>query len=215
MAIKVGSAIFQDHISIELFPNKWTDIFVFPVHHDRALPPWNHAEAVKTVIQTLRKSRISPSLWVPVMTPGGWYSNELKFALRNASIPVAVTNGRTMPQILDFSKLPGIYAAPCSGGEPAEVLPVFNLKKNALKTLLIMARFTAAYNNEVATHLMISEDTSRAALQKLAQLGYVEYHPNDGNIDIHLPSYTGGWTDRIRKAKKWNGDYWPYWKIRR
>jgi hypothetical protein len=215
MAIKLGPAIFEDHISLELFPHKWTDTFIFPVRHDQALPPWNYAEVVKTVIRALRRSRRSPSLWVPVMAPGKWYFEEVKFALRNASIPVAVTNGRTVPQILDFSNFPGMYGAPCSGGEPTEVPLISDLKKHALRTLLAMARFTTAYNNEIACNLMISEDTSRTALKTLAELGYVEYHPNDGNIDAHLPSYTGGSTDRRRKSKKWNGEYWPYWKIRR
>jgi hypothetical protein len=215
MPIRIGPAIFEDHISIEIFPNKWTDTFIFPISHDWALPPWNYAEAVKTAIQSLRRSRRSPSLWVPVMAPGKWYFEELKFALRYASIPTAVTNGRTMPHLLDFSKPPGVYGTRCFGGEPTEELPTSSLRKNALRTLLIMARFTAAYNNEVASNLMISEDTSRAALKTLAELGYVEYHPNDGNIDAHLQSHTPGWTDRRRMGKKSNGDYWPYWKIRR
>lgn len=216
MPIRVGPAIFENHISLEIFPNKWTDTFIFPIYHDRVLPPWNYAELVKTLIRSLRRSRRSPSLWVPVIAPGKWYFEELKFALRNASIPVAVTNGRVMPRILDFSQLPGIYDAPCSGGEHTESLPGSTLKRNVLRSLLVMARFTAAYNNEVASHLMICDDTSRAALKTLEQLGYVEYHPNDGNIDAHLPSYTGGWTDRRRKSKKcFNGEYWPYWKIRR
>jgi len=99
--MRLGPAIFEDHISIELFPKKWTDTFIFPVRHDRALPPWHYAEVVKTVIQPLRKSRRSPSLWVPVLAPGKWYFDEMKYALRNTSITVAVTSGRTVPRILD------------------------------------------------------------------------------------------------------------------
>jgi hypothetical protein len=215
MTIKIGPAIFEDHISIEIFPKKWTDTFIFPVRHDRALPPWNYAEVVKTVIPSLRRSRRSPSLWVPVIAPGKWYVDEVKFALRKATIPVAVTWGRTVPQLLDFSRPPGIYNAPCSGGEPTGALPVSELTQKALRSLLVMARFTAAYNNEVACSLILGEDASRAALQTLAKLGYVEYHPNDGNIDAHLLPHTREWTDRRRKGKKWNGDYWPYWMIRR
>jgi hypothetical protein len=144
MAVQVGSAIFEDHISLEIVPNKWTDTFIFPVRHNWVLPPWNYAEVVKTVIQVLRKARNSPSLWVPVLAPGRWYFNELKYALRKTSIPVAVTLGRTVPQLLDFSQAPGIYDMPCGSPETADRLPIFNLTENALRSLLLMARFTTA-----------------------------------------------------------------------
>jgi len=213
--MRLGPAIFEDHISIELFPKKWTDTFIFPVRHDRALPPWHYAEVVKTVIQPLRKSRRSPSLWVPVLAPGKWYFDEMKYALRNASIPVAVTSGRTVPRILDFSKLPGIYDAPCVAGEPAEPLPVSDLPENALRSLLVMARFTTAYTNEVRSSLMLGDWASRNALKTLAKYGYMEHHPNDGDIDSHLLPSKKRTAKRTRQGKKWNGDYWPYWKIRR
>jgi hypothetical protein len=215
MSVKLGPAIFEDQISIELVPEKWTDTFIFPVRHDRALPPWNYAEVVKTVIRTLRRSRRRPSLWVPVMAPGKWYFDEMKYALRNASIPVAVTWGRTLPQILDFSKPPGIYDAPCFASEPADSLPVFDLTENALRSLLVMARFTAAYTNEVECSLMLGEVASRTALRRLAKRGYIEYHPNDGDINAHLLSSKQKPIRKNRQNMKWNGDYWPYWKIRR
>jgi hypothetical protein len=41
MAVRVGSAVFEDHISIEVLPNKWTDTFVLLIRHDMALPPWD------------------------------------------------------------------------------------------------------------------------------------------------------------------------------
>lgn len=215
MAVKVGPALFEDHVSIEIVPNRWTDTFIFPVRHDWALSPWSYAEVVKTVIRTLRKWRKSPSLWVPVMAPGNWYFDEMKYALRNASIPVAVTRGRTIPQILDFSKLPGIYGAPCNGAEPAEPLPVVDLAKNTLRSLLQIACFTAAYNNEIACSLMIGENVSRRALKTLATRGYIEYHANDGNIDSHLIEAKSRLATKGRKNTKWNGDHWPYWKIKR
>ena len=215
MAVKLGTAIFEDHISIELVPHKWTDTLIFPVRHDRALPPWNQAEVVKTVIRVLRKARRGVSLWVPVMAPGTWYFREIKYALRNALIPVAVTMGRTVPQVLDFSSHPGIFDAPCLEVEPANALPVPDLTENALRSLLLMARFTVAYTNEVECSLLLGEVATRTALRKLAKLGYTEYHPNDGNINSHLlaskPRPTGG----NRQNMKWNGDFWPYWKIRR
>ena len=46
MSVRVGSAIFENHVSMEVVPNKWTDTLVFPLRHDRALPPWDYAEAV-------------------------------------------------------------------------------------------------------------------------------------------------------------------------
>lgn len=94
MAVRVGSAVFEDHISIEVVPNKWADT------HDRALPPWDFAEVVNTVVPILTKFRRSASLWVPVMAPGRWYFEEVKYALRNVSIPVAITQGSDPPGIM-------------------------------------------------------------------------------------------------------------------
>src|SRR5688572_5574386 len=97
MAVRVGSAVFEDHTSIEVVPNKWTDTFILPIRHDMALPPWDYAEVVNTVIPTLLKLRRGASLWVPVITLGKWYFEEIKYALRNASIPIAITDGRNSP----------------------------------------------------------------------------------------------------------------------
>ena len=110
MATRVGSAVFEDHISMEVWPGSWTDTFVFPVRHDAALPPWDYAEVVKTTIPVLKKMRKGvASLWVPVMAPGKWYFEEVKYALRNPTIPVAVTNGKEqLPRAIDFSVIPGI-----------------------------------------------------------------------------------------------------------
>lgn len=215
MTVKLGSAVFEDHISIELIPGKWTDTFVFPVRHDRALPPWHYAEVVRTAIPTLRRSRRSASLWVPVMAPGNWYFNEVKYALRTASIPVAVTKDYTVPHILDFSKPPGIYDAPCIGGEPAEPSPFADLPETALRSLLVMARFTAAYSNEVRSSLILGDWAARHALKILAKQNFIEHHPNDGNIDSHLLPSKKRTSKGTRQGRKWNGDYWPYWKIRR
>jgi hypothetical protein len=216
MAVKLDSMVFEGHISLELIPGKWTDTFILPVRYDRALPPWSYAEVVKTAIRFLRKFRRNPSLWVPVIAPDKWYFEETKYALRKASIPVAVTQNRQLPGILDFCKPPGVYDAPCHVSESTGQLQVADLAENALRCLLLMACFTAAYNNEIACNLMIGENVSRRALKALASRGYVEYHPNDGNIDSHLIEAK---TRRAVKGKrtnlKWNGDNWPYWKIKR
>ena len=57
MATRVGSAVFEDHISTEVWPGSWTDTFVFPISHVAALPPWDYAEVVKTTIPVLKKMR--------------------------------------------------------------------------------------------------------------------------------------------------------------
>jgi hypothetical protein len=215
MAVKLGSAIFEDHISIELIPGKWTDTFIFPVRHDRMLSPWAFAEVVKAVIRPLKKLRRSASLWVPVLAPGKWYFEEVKYALRSVPIPVAVTQNRKLPALLDFSKHPGIYDSPCPCVAPTAPLPGANLKKNVLRSLLQMARFTVAFTNEIECSLMIGDKTARKALKELAAQGYIELHPNDSDIDSHLIA-----TKRIRKVGRrksvmWNGEHWPYWRIKR
>ena len=93
MAVRVGLAVFEDHISMELVPKKWTDTFVLPIRHDMALPPWDYAEVVNTIMPSLIKLRRGASLWVPVIAPEKWYFEEVKYALRNTSTPVAVTCG--------------------------------------------------------------------------------------------------------------------------
>ena len=215
MPIKLGSAVFEDHISIELIPGKWTDTFIFPVRHDWMLSPWAYAEVVKTVMRPLKKLRRSASLWVPVIAPGRWYFEEVKYALRKASISIAVTQDRNIPQLLDFSRPPGIYDSPCQVTKTANHSPAADLKKNVLRSLFQMARFTAAFTNEIECSLMIGDKTARKALKELADRGYIELHPNDGDIDAHLIA-----TKRIRKMGRrkslmWNGDHWPYWRIKR
>ena len=211
MSVRVGSAIFEDHVSIEVVPNKWTDTFVLPIRHDRALPPWDYAEAVNTVLPTLERLRRGASLWVPVSAPGKWYLEEAKYSLRNASLPVAFTHGENLPGILDFSRPPGIYAVPCKAGALAETSAISDLSNNAIQSLLVMARFTAAYTNEVASCCMIEDRACRSALWELEKRGYIEYHENDTDIDSHLSSAR----QRSSRGAKKQTDIWPYWRIRR
>ena len=211
MAVRVGSAVLEDHISIELVPNKWTDTFILPVRHDMALPSWDHAEVVKTVIPTLIKLRRGASLWVPVMAPGQWYFEEVKYALRSALIPVAITDVRNPPGILDFSRPPAVYDVPCRGGAQADPSPIDDLSDKALRSLLVMARLTAAYTNEVASSCLIEDRDCRRALWELENRGYVEYHKNDAYIDSQLSSAR----QRSSQGEKKEGDTWPYWRIRR
>ena len=211
MAVQVGSAVFEDHISIEVFPNKWTDTFILPVRPDMALPPWDYAEVVKTTMPTLKKLRRSASLWVPVLAPASWYFEEVKFALRDSRLPVAVTCGRKEPGILDFSSAPGVYHVPYRGGAPAELSPTADLSDNALRSLLVMARLTAAYTNEVASTCMIEDRACRSALWELEKHGYVEYHQHDPYIDWHLSSAR----QKASSGEKKDENIWPYWRIRR
>ena len=129
--------------------------FCFPVRHDAALPPWDYAEVVKTTIPVLKKLRKGvASLWVPVMAPGTWYFEEVKYALRDATIPVAVTNGREqLPRAIDFSVIPGIREIPSPPGLPVEELPTSRLHERTVRCLLTMARMTVAYTSEIARYL--------------------------------------------------------------
>jgi len=89
---------------------------------------------------------------------------------------MAVTCGRNQPGILDFSRRPGVYDIPCRGGAPADSSPVADLSENALRSLLVMARLTAEYTNEVASSCMIEDRACRTALWELEKRGHVEYH---------------------------------------
>ena len=210
MAVRVGSAIFEDHISIELVPRKWTDTFILPIWHNMALPPWDYAEVINTTVPILSRLRRGASLWVPVITSARWYFEEVKYALRDASIPVAVTHGRNQPGILDFSRPPAVYDVPCRGGVSVDP-PISDLSDHALRSLLVMARLTAAYTNEIASSCMLEDRTCRGALWELEKRGYVEYHQNDTYIDSHLSSVR----QRSSKGEKQEEGIWPYWRIRR
>ena len=210
MPVRVGSAVFDDHVSLEVWPKSWTDTFVFPVGYDAALPPWDYAEAVKTTIPVLKKMRRSPSLWVPVRAPGKWYYEEVRYALRNPMIPVAVTRGRqTLPRAVDFSVLPGVSGSPNVGGVPVDVPS--QLSERAQRCLLTMARLVSAYTNEVANTSLINRTYCLDALRELESRGFVEYHEHDPYIDSHIISVRR----RSSAGQKKEKDIYPYWRIRR
>jgi hypothetical protein len=125
-------------------------------------------------------------------------------------MPVAVTCGRNQPGILDFSRPPAVYDVPCGGGALVDP-PASDLSDHALQSLLVMARLTAAYTNEVASSCMMEDRACRSVLWELEQRGYVAYHQNDANIDSHLSSSR----QRSSKGEKQDDDVWPYWRIRR
>ena len=137
---------------------------------------------------TLEKFPRGASLWVPVTAPGQWYLEEAKHTLQNASIPVAFTRGENTPSISDFSRPPGIFDVSCKAGAFADSSPISDLSENALRSLLVMVRLTAAYTNEIASCCMIEDRACRSALWELEKRGYVEYHGNDTYIDSHLSS---------------------------
>lgn len=212
MTTRVGPAVFQDHISMEVWPGSWTDTFVFPVTYDAALPPWDYAEVVKTTIPILKKLRKGvASLWVPVIAPGRWYFEEVKYALRNPALPVAVTQGEgQLPRTVDFSVLPGIREIASPPGLPAEKLLTSTLGERTIRCLLALARLTVAYTNEIARYCMINEAYCLESLRELESLKYIE-HCSDTLIDLHLM------TTR-QKASMGSGNekiVRPYWRIRR
>src|SRR5574341_1383100 len=211
MAVRVGKAVLEDHGSIELAPGRWSDTFVVPVRHDRALPPWAYAEVVKMAVKPLFRLRRGASLWIPVSDPGRWYFEEVKHTLRDLWLPLAVTLGcDRLPGSSDFPNLPPLYAAPCRGGIPVEKPKAFRLSENALSCLFVMTRLVAAYTSEVASGCLISDTTCRAALWELEKAGYVEYHISDPYIDSHLLS-----AQRLASQGTRNKEPRPYWRIRR
>jgi hypothetical protein len=210
MAVRVGSAVFDDHISLEVWPRSWTDTFIFPLRCDAALPPWDYAQAVKTTIPVLRKMRRSPSIWVPVMAPGTWYFEEVRYALRNPMIPIAVTNGRQLPpRAVDFSVVPGVSGSPCGGGVPVGMSS--QLSERAERCLFTLARLVSAYVNEIASASLSDSTDCIQALQELEGKGYVEYHEHDPYIDSHIRRPRG----RRPRGEKKEKDIHPYWRIRR
>ena len=214
MAERVGKTVFDDHVSIELAPGRWTDTFVLPVKHDRALPPWDYAKVVRTVVKPLSRLRRGASLWVPVSDPGRWYFEEVKHTLRDLPMPAAVTLGRDrLPGLSDFSKIPPLYDVPCRGGVPAEEPNAFRLSDHALACLFVMTRLVAAYTSEVASGCLISDTTCRAVLWELEKAGYVEYHKCDPYIDSHLISVQRLASQGAKNRK--DEEPRPYWRIRR
>jgi len=101
------------------------------------------------------------------MAPGPWYFEEVKYALRDARIAVAVTNGRDqLPRAIDFSVIPGIREIPSPPGLPVEELPTCRLHERTVRCLLTMARMTVAYTSEVAGTCMMGETNCRESLHE-------------------------------------------------
>ncbi len=214
MAVRVGKAVFDDHISIEMAPGRWSDTFVLAVTHNRGLPPWDYAEVVKTVAGQLLRFRRGASLWAPVTAPGTWYFEEMKFVLRHFPMPLAVTLGQDdIPGFSDFYPHAPLYGAPCRGGVPAEKPKAFQLSKNALSCLFVISRLAAAYTSEVASGCLMSDTTCRAALWELEKAGYVEYHQCDTYIDSHITNFQRQSNHGSQNKK--GEEPRPYWRIRR
>ena len=214
MSVQVGKAVFDDHLSIELAPGRWTDTFIMLLQHDRGLPPWDYAEAVRTVARPLSRFRRGASLWVPVGSPGRWYFEEVKYTLRDFPLALAVTWGRErLPGMGEFNKLPPLYPTPCRGGVLVEMPKAFRLSDKALSCLFVMTRLVAAYTGEIASACLISDTVCRAALSELLRAGYVAYHESDPFIDSHL--LRGRRLAGQGSGKKKKEPPRPYWRIRR
>jgi len=214
MAVRVGKAVFDDHMTIEMGMGRWSDTFVLPVSHDKGLPPWDYAEVVKTVAGQLSRFRRGASLWVPVSASGTWYFEEIKYVLRHFPIALAVTLGQDdVPGFSDFYPYAPLYSAPCRGGVVVERPKAFQLARNALSCLFVISRLTAAYTSEVASGCLMSDTTCRAALWELEKAGYVEYHECDPDIDSHLLSNRKLAIQGMRSDR--HGEPRPYWRIRR
>ena len=68
-----------------------------------------------------------------------------------------------------------MYDIPYRGGAPADSSPVADLSEKARRSLLIMARLTAEYADEVASSCMIGDRACSTALRELEKRGHVEY----------------------------------------
>ncbi len=213
MAVRVGKGIYDDHVSLELSPGNWTDTFILKIAHDRMLPPWDYAEAIKTAIRPLVTGRRGASLWLPIESPGRWFRQEFEYALGDLGFPVAVTDGMDkQPIFRDFLSPPVTYRTKCHGGVPDEHPVASKLTDHAARALLTMTRLVVAYTGEVASACLTSEPTSRESLWELEKLGYVEYYSDNMQIDDHLAKVRRR-SDRFNPRP--NDSPRPYWKIRR
>lgn len=214
MATAVGKGVYDDHVSLQ-FGEKWTDTFVLKVYHDKGLPPWDYAEAVRSAVKPLQKGRPGASLWIPVVSPGSWFCEEFKFALRirNLGLAISVTNGIDQkPTYGSFFVPPVLYKTECRGGVPYDDMHVSKLTDNATQALLALTRFVTAYTSEVASACLKSEVTAREALWELEGYGYVEYHKGDNEIDDHLSAIL---KKSGRPKPRANDKPMPYWKVKR
>jgi hypothetical protein len=145
------------------------------------------------------------------MAPGRWYFEEVKYALRNPSIPVAVTKGKEhLPRTIDFSVLPGIREIPSPPGLPTDELSTFQLSERTISCLLALARLTVAYTNEISRYCMINEAYCLESLRELESLRYIE-HREDPFINSHL--MTARQKSSMGSVKE--EGIRPYWRIRR
>jgi len=175
MAVRVGSAVFDDWQTLEYPPAGWTDTFILRVRHDAGLPPGDYAEGLRKLFRPLTRLRHGASVWIQVDAPGMWYAREVRRALRGSGLPVAVTlAGVLQPKVESFSIPPADLRVPSGPPPRAEAWPT-PLPEKALRCLQALARLQEAYPAEVAALGGMGVDTARRLLKQLEAAGMVRY----------------------------------------
>ena len=141
MAVKVGTVVFPDWKAIYYPPAGWTDTFIFDMQYDAGLPPDSYVEGLKKLIRHFNELRRGASLWVRVEAPGNWYVREVRRALREEDLAIAVTkSGIEKPKFEDFSIPPYTIKVPSPPPLPQEDWDLRGLAGDELKCLRVLDR---------------------------------------------------------------------------
>jgi len=181
MAVRVGKALFDGWVSLEL-PAGWSDTFIFRMSPTDGLPPADYAQVIKSLIPAVLKLRKSASVWVQIggeATGASWFCQAVCRALRGLPAPVAVTSASVPPQIWDFSFYPWTDSQPLASPPIAEpYLKGRNLNLAALSCLRVLARADCAYTAEVASLVDRDLKAVRKTLHSLEEDNLVQLMEN-------------------------------------
>jgi len=140
------------------------------MQYDAGLPPDSYVEGLKKLVRHLSELRRGASLWVRVEAPGNWYVREVRRALREEDLAIAVTkSGIEQPKFEDFSIPPYTIRVPSPPPQPQEDWDLRGLAGDELKCLRVLDRLREGYTHEIAALFGCGIDYVRKLLHILQQ----------------------------------------------
>lgn len=197
MPVHIKGTSFDRLTSIEVYPDQWTDTFVYSISYQDGLPPWDYARALHASTLILDKYRRGASLWVQVDSPGKWYQEQVRKELRGSPIAVAVTPKGIEPGLYDFSLMPRRFANPSLQAPEAPDWQPDTVSDDALQVLRVLTRVKEGYKAEIASLTGFSHWKTLDRLKQLQDGGFVAL--------------------RKQPPKDWNHPkrYYPIWQAKR
>lgn len=162
----------------ERLGGRWLNKYKYPVSSCDGLPIDARAAAIQEVTKRLVEASPDATLCVEVDTPGKWYIDALKSALRKDSLPIAIMPLGREPTLLDFAVPPitSHYKPP----QPTFAMKYYDenrcgrRERSLLRVARGLARMSTARTWEIASVSGISHTHVLQRLAELGERGYVQ-----------------------------------------